>query len=130
MAVTHGNDGVVKIGANEVANIQSFSITETIASAMASSMGDTWESRVTGLKDWQAEITVWWDAGDTNGQEALTVGAAVTVDFYPQGDAPSDVYYSGVGVVTEVGNEASKADIVTRSITVLGNGALTRSTVA
>ena len=59
----------------------------------------------------------------------MTVGAEVTLNVYPEGDASSDVYYAGSAIVTGVTRTASFDGLVEASITLQGTGALTSSTV-
>ena len=40
MATFHGNSGVVKIGANTVAEVRSFGVTETMDTVDATAMGE------------------------------------------------------------------------------------------
>jgi hypothetical protein len=59
---------------------------------------------------------------DTNGQGALSIGAEVTLNVYPEGDASTDTYYTGSAI-------ASFDGLVEASITLQGTGALTESIV-
>ena len=70
-----------------------------------------------------------WDETDTTGQGALTIGAEVTLNLYPEGDASGDVYYTGSAIVTGRTINSSYDGLVEMSISVQGNGALTQTTV-
>ena len=48
MAIIHGKDGVVKIGANDFAHVQSWNIDTTADVAEAYSMGDDWKDAGVG----------------------------------------------------------------------------------
>jgi hypothetical protein len=63
------------------------------------------------------------------GQGALTIGASVTLNVYPEGDASGDTYYTGTAIVTGVTRSSSFDGLVEASITVQGSGALTATTV-
>lgn len=130
MATHHGNEGVVKVGNNVVAEITQWSIEETAEIADDTAMGDAWGTHLAGVKRWSGSLTCWWDETDTQGQGALTAGASVTLNLYPEGDDTGDAYFTGTATVTRVQRQASLTSIVTANIDVTGNGALTQSTVA
>ena len=69
MATFHGNSSVVKIGANAIAEVRSFSVTETIDTVDDTAIGDASRSFKTGHKSWTATVEMMWDDTDTNGQE-------------------------------------------------------------
>lgn len=128
---THGNDGVVKVNTGSavaVGEIQRFSYEESQAVAESGAMGDTYEDFLGGLKAWRGDCTVWWDPSDA-GQTALTVGAEVTMEFYPQGDASADKYRSGTALVENVGVTSDKGSVVEQTFTFRGKGALSSATV-
>lgn len=129
METTAGNDGTVKIGANTVAEITAWSISETGETADDTALGDTWRSHKQTLKGWEGSISCFWDETDTTGQGALTIGASVTGNFYPEGAVSGDTYYTGTMTVTAIARSAALDGIVTAEFSVLGNGALTESTV-
>ncbi|MFT6659917.1 hypothetical protein [Maritalea sp.] len=131
MSTTDGNDGIVKVGANAIAEIQSWSLTESADVKEDTSMGDAFKTRKTGgIKDWNVTIDCWWDATDTNGQETLEVGSEVALVLLPGGDGSGDKQYAGNAIVTSINSSGSKDGIVTRNFSADANGALTKSTVA
>mgnify|MGYP000498301311 CR=1 FL=1 len=125
MATHHGNDGSVAVGANTVAEITEFSVNETGETADDSAMGDTARSHKGGKVSWTGILSCWWDETDTDGQEALTVGASVTLNLYPEGSGSGARYATGTATITEVGVTTPQDGIVTRSFSFQGNGALT-----
>ena len=129
MAVHKGSEGTVKVGANAVAEIRSYSIEETGDTLETSTMGDSARTYVPSLTSWSGSVDVYWDETDTTGQGALTVGAEVTLNVYPEGDTSGDTYYTGAAIVTSVSKNASFDGLVEASIGVQGNGALTNTTV-
>ena len=54
----------------------------------------------------------------------------VTIKFYPEGATSGDTYYSGSAIVTGLTINGSFDGMVEASITVQGNGALTKTTVS
>jgi hypothetical protein len=129
MATHIGRDGVVKVGANSIAELRSFSIDETGDTVEDTVMTDTARSFISTLTSFTGSADVYWDETDTSAQGALTVGASVTIGFYPEGDTAGDTYYSGTCIVTGVSRSASFDGMVEASITFQGSGALTASTV-
>lgn len=130
MATHTGSEGTVKVGTDAIAEIRSFSIEESADTLEDTSMGDTARTYKPSLTTYTGSIDVLWDESDTTGQGALTVGAEVTLNFYPEGDTSGDVYYTGLAIVTGVSRNSSFDGLVEMSISVQGNGALTTSTVA
>ena len=129
MATHIGRDGIVKVGANSVAELRSFSIDETGDTVEDTVMTDAARSYISTLTSFTGSADVYWDETDTSGQGALTVGASVTIGFYLEGETAGDTYYSGTCIVTGVSRSASFDGMVEASITVQGSGALTASTV-
>lgn len=129
MATHAGSEGTVKVGSNAIAEIRSFSLEETADTLEDTTMGDTARTYKSSLKTFTGSVDVFWDETDTSGQGALTIGASVTLNVYPEGDASGDTYYSGSAIVTGVTRSSSFDGLVEASITVQGSGALTASTV-
>jgi hypothetical protein len=130
MATHIGRDGILKVGANTVAELRSFSIEETGDTVEDTVMTDTARTFVPTLTSFTGSADVYWDETDTTGQGALTVGSSVTIGFYPEGDTTGDTYYTGTAIVTGVSRSASFDGMVEASITLQGSGALTESTAA
>lgn len=131
MATHLGIEGQVKIGANTVAEVVNFSVESTANTADDSAIGDAWATHLVGMKSWSGSITCHWDETDTNGQEAMTVGASVTLNLYPEGSTTGDKYMTGTATITSVGVNVSGNDaVIQRTFGFTGNGALTISTAA
>lgn len=129
MAVHHGKNGKVKLSTNAVAEITKWSCKEGISTADTTAMGDAAETHLTGIPNWSASVEGNYDPADTNGQVALTIGASVTLGLYSDGDASGKTFRTGTASVTAINHEASMGDRVTFSVELLGNGALSISTV-
>ena len=71
MATHIGRDGVIKVGANTVAELRSFSIEETADTVEDTVMSDTARSFISTLTSFTGSADVYWDESDTNGQGAL-----------------------------------------------------------
>jgi len=130
MATHTGNEGTIKVGANAVAEVRSYSIEETGDTVEDTAMGDTYRSHKPSLKSWTASADVYVDQSDTNGQGALTVGAEVTLNVYYEGETTGDAYLTGSAIVTSNNLSASFDGMLEGSISFQGNGVLTHTTVA
>jgi predicted secreted protein len=132
MATHTGSEGTVKVGANAIAEIRSYSLEETADTAEDTSMGDSYRTFKTTLKAWTGSVDVFWDETDTNGQVALAVGSTVTANFFPEGASAgvSEKYYTGEAIVTGKTVTGSFDGMVESTITLQGTGALTLSTLA
>jgi len=130
MANHKGSEGLVKIGVNDVAELVSWAYDETAATIPDTILGDAAATHKTGETSWTGTMEVLWDEADTTGQGAMTIGASVTVEFYPEGDASTDVYKTGTATVTSIGARADNGTMVENSFGLTGNGALADGTVA
>lgn len=130
MATHTGSEGTVKVGANAIAEIRSYSVEETADTTEDTTMGDSYRTHKTTLKSWSGSVDVYWDETDTNGQVALVVGAEVTANFYPEGSTTGDAYLTGTAIVTGKTISAAFDGMVEATITLQGTGALTTGTVS
>lgn len=130
MATHTGSEGTVKVGSNAIAEIRSFSIEETADTIEDTSMGDTARTYKSSLTSFTGSLDVFWDESDSTGQGALTIGAEVTLNLYPEGDTSGDTYLTGSAIVTGRSVSSSFDGLVEMSISVQGNGALSTTTVA
>jgi len=129
MATHKGSEGTVKVGANAVAEIRTFSLDQTGDTLETTTMGDTARSYLPSLTSWSGSLDVYWDETDSTGQGALTAGAEITLNVYPEGDASGDTYYTGSAIVTSFSLNGSFDGMVEASVSVQGTGALTKTTV-
>lgn len=130
MANSKGNSGSIKIGANVIAEIQSWTLEQDTEMIEDTSMGDSDRTFKTGLAGWRGTISCWWDPSDTNGQELLNNGENATLIMGPGGLESSDVKYSGNAIISNLSRGGEKeGSIVTAEFTFQGNGALTQGTV-
>lgn len=130
MANHTGSEGTVHVGTTAIAEIRSYSVTETADTIEDTTMGDTSRTYKSSLKAFTGSVDVYWDETDTSGQQALSVGSEVTIKFYPEGAATGDTFYSGSAIVTGLTINGSFDGMVEASITLQGNGALTKSTAS
>lgn len=130
MATHAGSEGTVKVGSNAIAEIRSYSLTETADTIEDTTMGDSSRTYLASLKSFSGSVDVFWDETDTTGQGALTAGASVTLNVYPEGATTGDTYYTGTAIVTGITVNGSFDGMVEASISVQGTGALTKGTAS
>lgn len=128
MAVTRGCEGQVQVGTHAVAQVKSFSFSES------ASVIDTSTINAGCVKSFQAgpvqvtgQVGCWWDASDTLGQEAMVVGNTVTLVLAPQGMTTGDIYYTGSVLITSRDISAAVDGIVECSFNFQVSGAWTRT---
>jgi len=127
MANHTGSEGVVKIGTNTISEVRSFTITETGDTIEDSTMGDASRTYKAGMKTFTGSVVCYWDETDT-AQIALTVGASVTLNLYPEGTTTGDKYYTGSVLVTSIERSAAFDGMVETTFSFQGTGTLTLST--
>jgi hypothetical protein len=128
MATHKGSEGTIKVGSNAVAELLSYSITESVDLIETTNITDAARLYSTGKTSWGGEIATNWDEGDT-AQSALTIGASVTLNVYPEGATGGDTYYTGTAIVTGLDKSADGEGLVTNNISVTGSGALSSALV-
>lgn len=130
MPIFRGRDGAVEVGANTVLRLQSWSFSETQAQIETDSMGDTWGGTLGDINRASGEIVFYLDdTSSANGQTGLTLGAAVTLRLYEQGNATGRQYRTGPAVVSQIAAPVGKGDVVTVTASWVSNGAWTKATV-
>jgi len=129
MATHKGSEGTVKSGANAIAEIRSYTITETADVLEDTTMGDSSRTYLSSLKTFTGSIDCFWDETDTSGQLSLDPGASVTINIYPEGSGTGDTYYTGTVLITEKSITASFDGMVEASFSFQGTGALSETTV-
>jgi hypothetical protein len=129
MATHTGVAGVVKVGDNAVAEVTGFNIDETTDTVEDSQLSDTSKSYKALRSDATGTVECHYDETDTSGQGALTVGAEVTLNLYPEGSDSGDTYYTGTAIVTGVSQAVTLDGITSRTINVQFSGGVSTTTV-
>lgn len=127
MATHHGSEGSVTIGGNPVAELRSVSLTETAETVDSSAMGDTARTHMLSLTSASGSMTCWWDGTDTNGQEAMTIGASVDIETLLEGAGSGARYADFTATITGVSVSAAMDGITERNFDFTVNGAVTWS---
>jgi hypothetical protein len=129
MANHKGSEGVLRVGSNTVSELRSWELSHSMEPIEDTILSDTDRTYTSGLNGWTGSATAFWDETDTNGQEALTIGASVTLNFYAEGFATTDQYYTGTALVTGITRRAAIQGMVEVDFTFQGTGALTEATI-
>ena len=129
MATHIGNGGTVGIGANTVAEVLSWSLTENANVADDTTLGDSSTSHIAGLLSWSGSVSCYWDETDATGQEAMTIGASVDLSLFPDGEAAADIDFNGAATIVSIERSGANDSIVTANFSFTGNGDLTRSVI-
>ena len=130
MANHKGSEGTVKVGSVAIAEIRSWSLEQTIDTLEDTIMGDTARTFQTGIPAFSGSIDCFWDETDTTGQGALTIGASVTLNLYPEGATTGDKYFTGTALVTGITRRAAFDGMVEAAFSFQGSGALSEATAA
>jgi hypothetical protein len=128
MATHTGSEGTIKIGANTLGELRSFTLETTAETIEDTSMGDANRTYKVGLKSFTGSASVFFDETDT-AQPSLVAGAEITLNVYPEGASSGDTYYTGSAIVTGRTINSSFDGMVEAEISFQGTGALTESTV-
>ena len=122
--VVRGLDVLMKIGGEVVAAQRSCTIElsgESIDITTKQNYG--WTSTIAGVKSWNCSLdgVVTTDGGFTALQKAFISGNPIETEF---SNADKSIYYHGFASVTSLSISADMGDVITYSISLDGNGAL------
>jgi hypothetical protein len=130
MATITGNDGVVLIDTNAIAEVTSFTINENADRIEDTALGDANRTYKAGLPDVGGTIECWFDDSDTNGQEALDVGSTVNLVLRPAGTGTGLAEWTVSADILSIETSVSFNEIVQRSFSWGAAGTLTKGTQA
>ena len=129
MAVHKGSEGVVKILTNTVAEVRDWSLEETAETIDSTQLSDSAKTFEVGTTSWSGSVNAFWDETDTNGQGAMSAGASVTLNLYPEGATSGDTFGSGTAIISSISKSGGIDGLVEASFSFQGSGALTWATV-
>jgi len=129
MANQLGNNGTVEIGGNEVAEMIDFSYDEGVAIIDNTPLGASADTHLAGTTNANGTMNCMWDKSDATGQEALTIGASVSIVFYPEGNSSGKRSETATATVESVGVAVAKNTVITRNYGLNINGAITKALV-
>ena len=128
MAVFTGKAGVVQTGSNALAEVRSYSITQTGDTTESTSMGDSAKTFEATLTEFSGSVDVFFDDTDSSGQVSLTIGSSFTLNLAPEGTGSGAYKLSGSAIVTDITRTAAHDGLVEMSIAFQGTGALSIGT--
>jgi len=122
MAVQTGNSGVVKIGANVVAEVTGWTYDESDVAPIAhQAIGDTAVTHIaSGVIDGSGSVDCMYDTTDTLGQGAMTSGASVALELHPEGTAVGKPKLTGTVIVTQVSKSGAINALLPINFTYVG----------
>ena len=100
MAVFTGKAGVVQTGSNSLAEVRSYSITQSGETTESTAMGDSAKTFESTLTEFSGSVDLFFDDTDTNGQVALAIGTSFTLNLAPEGTGSGAFKLSGSAIVT------------------------------
>ena len=127
MATHTGSEVTIKIGSTVLGELRSYTLEQTSDTIEDTSMGDSVRTYKTGLKASSGSASVFFDEADA-GQILCTVGSAITLNVFPEGNQATDKYYAVEAIVTGYNVSASFDGLVEAEITFQGTGAVTLGT--
>lgn len=122
MANHTGSEGVVKIGANTVAEVRGWSFDSQVTLIPDTILSDTAETHKVGTVSGSGTVDAFWDETDTLGQVAMVDGANVTLNLYPEGATTGDTYWSGTATINQISRRAAQNGMVEASYNFTWNG--------
>ena len=128
MAVFTGKAGVVQTGSNDIAEVRSYSITQTGDTTESTSMGDSAKTFEATLTEFSGSVDVFFDDTDSSGQVSLTIGSSFTLNLAPEGTGSGAYKLSDRAIVTDITRTAAHDGLVEMTIAFQGTGALTIGT--
>ena len=128
MATFKGNDGVVLIGTDVMAEVISFSVDETAETIQDTVMGDAAHTYKASFKVFTATVETYFDDTDT-AQQAVTAGDTVSLVLGMEGNTTGDHKLSGSAIVTSRSIGVSSDGINTATYSLQGTGGLTEGTI-
>ena len=132
MAAIKGTDGVLKIGASgdtevAIAQVKSYSLTESSDTAEMTSMGNDTKTFIATLKSWEGSADLVYDLQDNVSGSDLAAGTAIDLELYPDEDHNPAAKYSGAAIVTSFEVTADVGDIVSATVNFQGTDTLSRT---
>lgn len=129
MTAMTGRSGLVKIGANTVAEVTGFSVEETADLVEDTELSDTAKTFLKDIESWTATVECHADNSDSTGQEAMSIGTEVELHLLFEGATTGDIDLNGQALITGISRSAASGATNSRSFTCQGTGALAADTL-
>jgi hypothetical protein len=120
MACMTGKSGALSVdnGATNVAQLVSWTITQSADTVEASYMGEDWKCVKPGMFSWEGSAEAVFDTDATY----PLIGAEVAIVAYEDTAVQT---YSGNAIITSIETSAGVEDMITVSLSFVGDGTLT-----
>ena len=128
MATHHGKEGVVKAGGTGIGELTGFTLETTADVVEDTALTDATKSFVAGRTSFSGTLEMHYDETDSP-QQTLTAGSSISFILLPEGNSSGDESFTGSGIITGMSVNNGMDAIISRSVTFLGTGTLTRGTV-
>lgn len=131
MAEQKGIDGIVKVGANTILNVTSFTLEEVVETIDVTSMGDVNRVVLPTFVGFSGSFDGYWDPTDASlnhtgvAEPVVRAGETISFEFYPGGEGTGNLFYSGSAIVASVSRSSSYDGAVEYSVSFEGTGDLT-----
>ena len=124
MSCTAGKNGVIKAGGSAIAQLTSYSISETADTVECTHFGSlSYREHATTFKSFDGSADLIWNRQDGD----IVVGNTYTLEVFPEGDSTAtDWKISGSVIITSFAITGATEDNVSASIAFQGTGVLTR----
>ena len=128
MATHFGKEGVVTAGGTGVGELTGFTLETTGDVVEDTALTDATKSFVAGRTSFSGTLEMHYDETDSP-QQTLTAGSSISFVLLPEGNSSGDESFTGTGIVTGMSVNNAMDEIISRTVTFQGTGALTRGTV-
>ena len=128
MATHHGKEGVVTAGGTGVGELTGFTLETTGDVVEDTALTDATKSFVAGRTSFSGTLEMHYDETDSP-QQTLTACSSISFVLLPEGNSSGDESFTGTGIVTGMSVNNAMDEIISRTVTFQGTGALTRGTV-
>ncbi len=130
MAVFSGKGLVVKFGSDTLTHVRTASATDSMDTVEITAAADTVKKYITTTTGFEASVEMLYDDTTSLFDTELVVGTTALLIINPEGVASGAIKISGDAIITSVEFSVPYDGLVTASISMLGNTALTIGTNA
>ena len=124
MAGLAGKDGSLVIGSDTMEEVNSWNLDLGTDMLEDTALGDEWKTVVAGLSEWSATVEVSWLMSDT-AQVAVQNAYLNKTSVAPKLYTNAANYYTGTAYIETMSVSDPVADLVTATMGLKGNGAMT-----
>lgn len=125
MACYNGKNGALSVDGTNVAQLTSWSISESVDTTECTYMGANWKEFHAGIPSWEGSAeAIFADDATTGYVNGVAIGTTVALIAYPAEGV--GVSFTGNAVVTSVETSSSMDDVVRVSLALQGTGELVK----